>query len=126
MSDLVDEWTAKAEEDYSVAGGLVRRRKVPANSVCFHCQQAAEKYLKAVLQRNGIRFGKTHDLEHLRQQLGNRAQELALLSEDLKLLSDYAVKYRYPGQDATRLEARRAVRAATRIRAAIRGVLKAR
>ena len=49
MNGLTAEWLAKAEEDYSVAKGLLRRRKVPADSVCFHSQQAAEKYLKAVL-----------------------------------------------------------------------------
>ena len=44
MKGLTAEWLAKAEEDYSVATGLLRRRKIPADSICFHSQQAAEKF----------------------------------------------------------------------------------
>jgi HEPN domain-containing protein len=33
--------------------------------VCFHCQQAAEKYLKALLQEKGAAVLKTHDLEDI-------------------------------------------------------------
>ena len=32
------------------------------DAVCFHCQQCAEKYLKARLQQDRIVFGKTHNL----------------------------------------------------------------
>ena len=124
MSDLADEWRRKAEEDFSVAVGLLRRRKVPADAVCFHSQQAAEKYLKAILQREGIPFGKIHDLEELLRTIGSRAGPLALLQDDLKLLSDYAVRYRYPGFDATTRQAREAVRALRRVRATARVLLQ--
>jgi HEPN domain-containing protein len=30
--------------------------------VCFHCQHAAEKYLKALLQEGGLVVPRTHDL----------------------------------------------------------------
>jgi HEPN domain-containing protein len=123
MKDLAGEWLDKAQEDDSVATGLLRRRKVPAGSICFHCQQAAEKYIKAVLQENGIRFGKTHDLEELARLGGKLTARLSLLSDDLKLLSDYAVKYRYPGFDATPRQARSAVRALRRVRAAALALL---
>ena len=63
MTPLTREWVGKAEEDFSVAVGLVRRRRVPAwNATCFHCQQCAEKYLKARLQEANIPFPKTHSL----------------------------------------------------------------
>jgi HEPN domain-containing protein len=54
MSDLyLQEWIQKAEEDYTVATTLARKRKQPTPStVCFHCQQCAEKYLKAFLVQN--------------------------------------------------------------------------
>lgn len=32
------------------------------DAVCFHCQQSAEKYLKALLQDAGIKVAKTHNL----------------------------------------------------------------
>jgi HEPN domain-containing protein len=44
------EWVQKAEEDYQAALALSRLRKRPTpNAVSFHCQQCAEKYLKAFL-----------------------------------------------------------------------------
>lgn len=60
---LCHEWALKAEEDYQAALVLARSRKRPLlNSVCFHSQQAAEKYLKSYLALKGARFTKTHDL----------------------------------------------------------------
>ena len=116
MKGLTAEWRAKAEEDYSVAKGLLRRRKVPADSVCFHSQQAAEKFLQAVLQEQGVHFGKTHDLEGLLRLCTSPFPRLTLLVADAQLLNDYAVRYRYPGIDATKNQARLAVKAAGRVR----------
>jgi len=79
MRSLTGEWLDKAEEDYSVATGLLRRRNVPANSICFHSRQAAEKYLKGLLQEQGIRFGKTHDLEDLLRLVGDRLPQRRIL-----------------------------------------------
>ncbi len=60
------EWLHKAEEDYTVATTLARRRKNPTpNAVSFHCQQCAEKYLKAYLVQQQVVFPKTHDLLEL-------------------------------------------------------------
>ena len=105
------------------SAGLSRRRKLPANSICFHCQQAAEKYLKAVLQAEGVRFGRAHDLEQMLRLLAGGSVALNLLRDDMKLLTDYAVRYRYPGIDATAGQAREAMKAAQRIRKAVRETL---
>ncbi|MCD6206804.1 MAG: HEPN domain-containing protein [Methanosarcinales archaeon] len=55
--ELVKEWAVKAEEDYLTVEELfkihVRRF---ATIICFHSQQCAEKYLKALLI--------THSLQH--------------------------------------------------------------
>ena len=51
MNELTEEWVEKAEEDFDAADVLLYGRDVPiAAIVCFHCQQCAEKYLKAYLQ----------------------------------------------------------------------------
>jgi hypothetical protein len=51
----------KAEDDWNAARQLNRVRKDPNyDGVCFHCQQSAEKYLKARLEEAGISFPKTH------------------------------------------------------------------
>ena len=70
MNPITREWVAKAEEDFLSATDLARRRKTPLwNSVCFHAQQCAEKYLKARMQEAGIVIPKTHDLEALLDRL---------------------------------------------------------
>jgi HEPN domain-containing protein len=59
MNPLTAEWVAKAEADYAGAVALNRRRKQPLpDLVCFHCQQAAEKFIKAFLQEAGSPFPK--------------------------------------------------------------------
>src|SRR6266853_1414307 len=66
MKRATREWVKKAEEDYLSALDLARRRKVPLhNSVCFHCEQCAEKYLEARMEEAGLHIPKTHDLEAL-------------------------------------------------------------
>jgi HEPN domain-containing protein len=109
MQALTREWVEKAEEDYSAASGLNRRRKNRlANIQSFHCQQCVEKYLKARLVEAGIAPSKTHDL----RQLLSVALPLEPLWESLKpaaeYLSQFAVAYRYPGTDATDSQAKRA------------------
>jgi HEPN domain-containing protein len=66
MRALTKEWVDKAEGDFHTASREARARKVPNyDAVCFHCQQCAEKYLKAYLQEQGQRFPPVHDLIEL-------------------------------------------------------------
>lgn len=66
MNGLVDEWISKAEGDQATALREYRVRRFPNyDAACFHAQQCVEKYLKAVLQKEGIPFNKIHDLEIL-------------------------------------------------------------
>jgi HEPN domain-containing protein len=63
MHVLTAEWVAKAEGDFATAGREVRARNTPNyDAACFHAQQAAEKYLKAVLQEHGSTVPRTHNL----------------------------------------------------------------
>jgi HEPN domain-containing protein len=62
MKRTTSEWAQKAEGDWRVAP---RERQSPDpvwEAVCFHAQQCAEKYLKALLEEREIAFAKTHDL----------------------------------------------------------------
>ena len=50
MTPMAAEWVSKAEGDFAVVGILRRSRKPGRrDAICFHCQQCAEKYLKARL-----------------------------------------------------------------------------
>ena len=120
----VRDWVVKAEEDYETARTLVRKRKHNlSNAVCFHAQQCAEKYLKAFLIFHRIAFPKTHDLLDLLELAKKVDPTLELLKSDLAYLEPYAVEFRYPGEFATRQEAKRSARVMAHVRLALRNCL---
>lgn len=120
----VRDWVTKAEEDYAVVQTLSRRRKSSFNdAVCFHAQQCAEKYLKALLVKYRIAFPKTHDILELLALASRATASLELLRPTLEYLEPFAVDLRYPGEFATRPEARRAARFVTHVRAVVRSLL---
>lgn len=124
MKAATRDWVKKAESDYLAAAALARRRKVPLHDqVCFHCQQSAEKYLKARLEEASIASAKTHDLGRLLALLLPVEPSWTTLRPPLKRLTDYAVDFRYPGQNATKQEANRAIADCKLVRKAARSAL---
>jgi HEPN domain-containing protein len=87
--------------------------------VCFHCQQASEKYLKALLQESGDPVPRTHDLVAL-FALVRAHYSLPALRRGLKFLTDFAVEPRYPGKSATKRQAVAALRWSGKVRDACR------
>ncbi len=71
-----------------------------------------------------IRFRKTHDLEQLLQSASSVEPGLLLLANAMTLLSEYSVRYRYPGVSALPKQAKAAVAAAKQVRIAILPLLK--
>lgn len=66
MKSATAEWVKKAEGDFLTAGRELQARKSPNyDAICFHSQQCAEKYLKAVLQENDKHIPKIHNLVEL-------------------------------------------------------------
>jgi HEPN domain-containing protein len=66
MNELAAEWVAKADNDFLSADLLLHSGNEPiADTACFHCQQCAEKYLKAFLTDHLVRFERTHVLADL-------------------------------------------------------------
>lgn len=119
MSDPSDPlaWVAKAEEDWRLARASIRLfRKISAYGACFHAQQCAEKYLKALLVAQGARFSKVHDLRRLQEECEAAGVIVAVNVNQLDLLTHYAVQVRYPGDDPSANEAREAVKIARAVR----------
>ncbi len=119
---VVREWLQKAENDLTAAAQLLKLGKAcPTDTVCFHAQQCAEKYVKALLVHHGQDFPKTHNLRALLALLPARARP-DLTPEEQHLLTRYATVTRYPGDyEAIPLsEARNAVKIARRVRRQIR------
>jgi HEPN domain-containing protein len=118
MSDPGDphNWVEYAEEDLIMAKSALRRSKPLTTSSCFHSQQCAEKYLKAILVAQNIEFPKTHDLLILNTLCVGRGILTGFTKEDLGRLSGFAVHTRYPGNQPTREEAQEALAIANTIR----------
>lgn len=123
MKKATREWMRKAESDYRVAKEIMGMKPTPTDEICFHCQQAAEKFLKALLQEMAVAFSKTHNLEALGKLLLPHHASLAAYQHRFKFLSQFAVDYRYPGMHASARQARSALRWAASIRAETRRLL---
>ena len=121
MNPLTLEWVNKAEGDFRMANREIRSRNAPVyDGVCFHSQQCAEKYLKALLQEQKQYLPKTHHLADLLTLVLQFDPTCQFLLSDLEILEDYAVDFRYPGISATKDEAKSAFKAAKIVRAFIR------
>jgi HEPN domain-containing protein len=106
MRPITAEWVEKAEGDYATVERECRARKNPNyDAACFHAQQCAEKYLKARLKEAGISFSKTHDLIPLLEKVLPIEPLWEAYREPLGFLTDFAVRFRYPGETADRTAA---------------------
>ena len=124
MDEPVQEWIQKAEEDYETCLTLRRtRRKVFHNAVCFHAQQCAEKYLKAVLEEKHVEPRKIHALPVLLDDCVKYHPLLSALRPDIVKLSIYAVEFRYPGESAVSEDAKEALRIIKKARKQFRSSL---
>jgi HEPN domain-containing protein len=124
MNPLTLEWVEKAEGDFNSTQREIRARISPNyDAACFHAQQTAEKYLKAVLQEHGLNFPRTHHLLDLLALCQKIDINFQAIYDDLLPLEEYAVKFRYPGEAADKTEARAALSAATSIRRFVRNKL---
>ncbi|RMG42321.1 MAG: HEPN domain-containing protein [Methanobacteriota archaeon] len=121
MNEIVKEWIQKAEGDYHSALREYRARKFPNyDAAGFHAQQCIEKYLKAILQLHQLPFQKTHDLLALQQLCSNVLSELEFYRDLLAYLSQFAIMYRYPGENATKEQTKKAIQALKQLRLFLR------
>lgn len=124
MRALTLEWVEKAEGDYNTASREYRARKSPNyDAVCFHCQQCAEKYLKALLQEREKYFPLTHKLITLLELCLEDMPDIDLHRDTLKALDRYAVIFRYPGESAIKSDARAAIKSLRNFRTYARSLL---
>jgi len=90
-------WLLKAELDLRAARGDLALIPPLLGDAAFHCQQAAEKALKAVLALHDKPFRKTHDLGELERAVRETEPSLAQVASAVVILTDYAWEFRYPG-----------------------------
>jgi HEPN domain-containing protein len=117
-------WVEKAEEeDWVTANTMMKKRKVFTGVVCFHFQQSAEKYIKALLIHKGASFPKTHDLNALNDICNTNGIFLGVTTSDLESLSGHAVTARYPSAPPSKEDVQEAVHIAKTIRTFLRQFL---
>jgi HEPN domain-containing protein len=94
-------WLAKASMDLRAAQHDFGASPPLYEVVLFHCQQAAEKSLKAFLAWHDHPFRKTHSLEELGRPCCEIDSSLTDVITRALPLTEYAWKFRYPGEPDT-------------------------
>ena len=89
-------WLRKASQDLFRVDRCMTAESPDLEDALFHCQQAAEKALKAFLSWHDVPFRKTHDLAVLGTQCGGIDGTLNQFVARLDDLTEYAWVYRYP------------------------------
>ncbi|MFM9959308.1 MAG: HEPN domain-containing protein [Phycisphaerales bacterium] len=122
---VVREWIAYSRADLHAARLLVAVGPQQADPAAYHCQQCAEKALKAWI----IHTGKQHPLTHsIRQLLDVIGRNVAWTHEiaDAEVLSSFVISARYPGSGdpATVEDAVEAVKIAANVLSAVETALK--
>jgi HEPN domain-containing protein len=122
-ADLAAAWSRKGDSDIENARLCLSAGK-SLDTACFHCQQAAEKWLKAYLIASGTAFPFTHDLTRLIDLCAASDAGLGALRDVGASLNAYAVSTRYDEEfwpDASVVA--EAIRAAEAVRLAVQGKL---
>lgn len=91
-------WLGKALEDLRAAEHDLKAVPPLLHDVVFHCQQAAEKVMKAYLCWHDQSFRKTHNLELLGEACLVIDPSLRSCVDSAVPLTEYAWLYRYPGE----------------------------
>ena len=93
---VVKEWLAKADEDFNFAKINLEEDNKFYSQVCFHFQQAAEKYLKAFIVAYDLEFEKLHNLIILLKICSKKEPSLLSLMEQCERLNTAYIDTRYP------------------------------
>ena len=96
IDEYIKNWINKANNDFKIVEHELSLAEEEAvkDVVCFHCQQAVEKYLKAFLIYHKIEIERTHNIEHLLDQCVAIDKDFANM--EVKELSSFGVDIRYP------------------------------
>ena len=124
-SKVIQEWLQKADDDFDFAVSVLEDTTF-YGQICFHFQQAAEKYLKAVIVADDLEFKKIHDLIALIKLCSKSRPDLEDLIPHCRFLNPFYIDTRYPVHwptNYTRESARQAQKAAETIRNTIKSSL---
>lgn len=98
--DLARAWMIKSRSDLATARVLITGDEKHLDTGSYHCQQAAEKILKAWLTAQEVLFPKTHSLEELLALCIPSEAGFAHFRRHCEELTPLAHEFRYPGDVA--------------------------
>jgi len=93
---VAEDWLRFAKMDLVSARHLCSLHPRPIEVICYHCQQSAEKAIKAVEAAHGNEPRKIHDLAILLEQALVFAPEIESIRSAALRLTGYSVLTRYP------------------------------
>ena len=99
LTNYVLNWFKRADEDLELIEIVLKEKPSSFNPVCFHAQQAAEKYLKGFLAHHDLHVRKVHDLEVLTEDCTKINKSFSVLLDSARFLSKFYVASRYPDED---------------------------
>ena len=95
--ELANEWLRYARMDYNIAVYDKGFHPVPIEIICYHCQQAGEKALKAILAYHDEQIPRMHNLYNLLKLCSKYYPNiLTELAEQSNRLTDFSAITRYP------------------------------
>jgi len=95
-SEIFAEWMRFAEGDLDVAKHITTMRKPNVEISCYHCQQCAEKALKAFLIFQGVQPKFIHDLVMLCNDCTEIDRDFASIVDYCYVLNQHITNTRYP------------------------------
>jgi HEPN domain-containing protein len=95
IKDVID-WIQLADDDFDSAKLLNEAFRKHNEIICYHCAQAAEKYLKAFLTYQDIIPEKTHNLAFLNKLCIKKDNEFQNISTVCSFLNRFSNDIRYP------------------------------
>lgn len=88
-----------AQQDKLAFTTLLANPDIELRIVCFHAQQAVEKFFKAVLVAQDSAFPPTHNLLKLGELIAETGEVVPVPADMLRRLNPYAVVFRYDDRE---------------------------
>lgn len=98
LNEDIQIWIEKADQDLGSAKIIYLHIPEYFDTIAFHCQQAVEKYLKALLLFEKIEFARSHDLVYLLDLLSGQIEIEEAMFRKAFILNNYGVLIRYPNK----------------------------
>ncbi len=95
LKQIVAQWLTKADNDLKTAEHGLKAEEPITDTICFHCQQAVEKYLKMFLVSRNNDPVITHNISILVARCTDYDSKFDQLQR-FDFLTSYAVSLRYP------------------------------